>query len=177
MDDIAGETRLSLSGADKLKITQPDDLHITLLFLGDKSDESIIPVIDSLRGALDGFPVSPLVEFDKVIFNPIAAPNMAWISGTKKTSDDLSLLREELEKQLVKNGVWFKIDHKKFNAHITLARFDNLTFQKSGLIKLPKIDRISFYPESVDLVESHPGNNKFEPKYEVLARVEFKKAF
>ncbi len=176
IEDVAKRTISVLGNADNLRATLPEDLHITLLFLGDKSDESIIPIINSLRGALDEFPVSPLIEFDKVNFNPIAAPNMAWIYGTKETSENLSLLRKALENQLVENGEWFKVDFKKFNGHITLARFNNLTSQKTELIKLPQMDQISFYPKSVDLMESHLGNNKLEPRYEILARVEFKKA-
>lgn len=177
MEDIANKSLHALGSAGNLRAVLPDDWHMTLLFLGDKSDDLIISIVNSLRNVLDRFPDSPLVEFDKVILSSsisTANPDMVWISGTKETSESLSMLRNKLKDQLIENGVRFKIDYKKFKSHITLAKFSSLTEQEAGIIRLPKMKRTNFYPKSIDLMESHLNHNKFTPKYETLKKIEFK---
>jgi len=104
---------------------------------------------------------------------------MIWLTGSKKTSEILGEIKNELEDELVKNGVRFKKENREYNAHLTLARFQPNP-RKFNLPKLTNIkevgflniENLSFVVQSLDLMESHLKRSGAE--YEILAKVDFK---
>ena len=76
---------------------------------------------------------------------------MIWLLGDNRASKLLGQIQNELKKQLVSEGVNFKLEYRPFTAHVTLARF------KDVVKPLPKIEQdftLEFTLKSLDLMES-----------------------
>lgn len=104
------------TGAD-LKAVEPQNIHITMRFLGDIQATMVDPIHESMKkvdfSAFDceihGLGVFPDLRYTRVV----------W-AGMTKGSDELQKIAEQLETQLRTLG--FRADPKGFNPHLTLAR-------------------------------------------------------
>ncbi len=146
--------------------TPPENWHLTLTFLGYQPDEATTPILDALKETAALFP-APKLGFEKIILappgKPSRPPRMIWFAGAKETSKIIGQIKNNLENNLVKNGVKFKKESREYNAHITLARFPTLIRNYKNIQKYEKellnyqITQlpISFTAQSLDLMESH----------------------
>ncbi|OGB74370.1 2'-5' RNA ligase [candidate division Kazan bacterium RBG_13_50_9] len=100
-----------------LKKTAVDNLHLTLLFLGD-TDEELIPEIQAALevAAKNFFPLELTFTQMGVFPNP-HLPQIVWL-GLK--GDGLILAQQHLSQQL--DGMSFLRDSKPFRPHLTIAR-------------------------------------------------------
>jgi len=151
-----------------------ENWHITLVFLGEQSDEAILPIVKSMKDLVPGLKC-PEINFSDISYGPVkGAPRMIWLNGDEKTSKALSALKTPLEDELIKNGVRFKLENREFRTHITLAKFSE--DMRSGLPDLGgefKDLNWMFEADGLDLVESHLSGKGAE--YEVLQRIEFER--
>jgi RNA 2',3'-cyclic 3'-phosphodiesterase len=156
------------------KFTNEDNWHITISFLGPQEDESIIPILKSVQETVEEFEPSEINLSDISYAPPKGTPRMIWLNihDVDKSSEYLSSLKVSLEDNLIKNGVRFKLDNRKFSAHITLAKFS-----RSYKEKLPELDKQFtnlnwfFEAESLDLIESFSSED--EIKHEVVQKNDF----
>ncbi len=109
---LAVQRRLKSRGRGRF--TSPDNLHLTLAFLGDVPEGEI----SALKAVMDGieFPVMKL-RFDRI--GCFRRDSELWWIGI---SEDPALMR--LQKQLISGlrAAGFSPDSKRFRPHITLAR-------------------------------------------------------
>lgn len=111
-------TRLKKSEADAKWITE-NQMHLTLKFLGNISQDKIKEISDALSLISNDF--KPFA----ITFSGIGAfPNMnharvIWL-GIDKGAEALMMLNEKIENTLEKYG--FKKDGREFSPHLTLAR-------------------------------------------------------
>ncbi|MGM0771465.1 MAG: RNA 2',3'-cyclic phosphodiesterase [Halobacteriota archaeon] len=98
----------------KLKIVDPELVHVTMKFIGDVK-ESYVPEIAQALGNVSCKPFDALIGGIGVFPKP-KAPRVLWLGAEGK----FELLHDEVESSLSKFS--FKKDKKKFNAHATLAR-------------------------------------------------------
>ncbi|MBN2545133.1 MAG: RNA 2',3'-cyclic phosphodiesterase [Spirochaetes bacterium] len=119
---IPSNVKSELIGKIKLptgfKITRPENIHITLLFLGDTSDEVIPQIINIMEKSLSDKKIFELSIESLGQFPERGYPNIIFATG-KKGLGDLMKLADDLRIQLGKKG--FK-DNKPFKYHITVAR-------------------------------------------------------
>ncbi|MFA5386419.1 MAG: RNA 2',3'-cyclic phosphodiesterase [Candidatus Paceibacterota bacterium] len=153
-----------------------ENLHITLTFLGDQSDESIGPILESIKKTI--FAVEPLqIELENSIFaSPKKPANKIWLMATEQTSKKLKELKDKLDNELIKNSIRFNAENWGFNAHITLARSHQNTDIKGLSAESNKAiseERINFEATSIDLIESMLYESGAE--YEILEKVDFKR--
>ncbi|MDO8442851.1 MAG: RNA 2',3'-cyclic phosphodiesterase [bacterium] len=155
-----------------IRFVGEENWHLTLVFLGEQSDEAILPIIKSMKDLIPGF-TCPGINFSDISYGPVkGAPRMVWLNGDENTSKTLSVLKTQLEDELIKNGVRFKLENREFRTHITLAKFSE--DQRSGLPDLGgefKGLNWFFEAESLDLMESRLSGKGAE--YEVLQRIDF----
>jgi RNA 2',3'-cyclic 3'-phosphodiesterase len=113
--------RKELEG-ESIKWINPENIHLTLMFLGD-TDESRIPgierILKSVCNRTQNFEIS-LKGFG--VFKNISDPKVAW-AGLYH-SDKLATLQGSLAQQLMEAG--FKIDDKPFVPHVTIGRIKNI---------------------------------------------------
>jgi 2'-5' RNA ligase len=103
--------------------TRPENLHLTLAFLGETPEEKL----NSLRAIIDDIK-SPSFEvpFNRTGCFTHSRKELWWIGADKDCqgqSPGLSLLKsihERLIRDLLDAG--FSVDERPFNAHVTLAR-------------------------------------------------------
>jgi len=112
------QAELKSSNAD-VKWVAPENIHLTLKFLGeidDKKSEKIIQIIEEVAKGKNKFQVriSLLGAFPK-----IGSPRVIWVgieAGDKETKE----IAEELEEKIAKIGV--PKEKRPFSSHITIGR-------------------------------------------------------
>lgn len=120
------EIRNSLTGVQKdledtgadLKLVEPENIHLTLRFLGNISESRIeiikdlareVTTIDPFKLRSEGLGVFPKPSFIRVV----------W-AGVSKGTDELTILRDKLDKRLAEINQ--PSDDKEFTPHYTIAR-------------------------------------------------------
>lgn len=152
-----------------IRFSDPEDWHITLVFLGDQNKELIADIIDALEDAAHNFS-APTIHLENMAYGPLGrTPRMIWINGSASISKSLSEIKNSLEDNLASAGVKFKQEFRGFKAHITLAKFNAAT--RHGLPVIEKKFDWKFTATSIDLMESHLSRNGAQ--YEKLASVNF----
>jgi len=102
-----------------VKWVKPENIHITLKFLGDVNTEQINSVKQALSNCTHN--TRPFkVELSQLgAFPNIERPRTLWI-GLKDSKKQLNRIAVSLEKALGKIG--FQGDQRPFNSHITIGR-------------------------------------------------------
>lgn len=97
--------------------TRPEQLHVTLRFLGDVDEERIAPLIDRLRSVS----VAPFILPVETVgtFPPGRPARVLW-AGVGAGHPRLFQLRQRLDDTLLAFGL--PLDVRSFHPHLTLAR-------------------------------------------------------
>lgn len=103
---------------DSIKWTDPANIHITLLFLGDTPEKRVTEIGIILKNLCSGF-----VEFEVAIrgsgvFKSSRDPRILW-AGIE-LSEKMNKLNKIISEKLQETGT--KIEEKSFNPHLTLGR-------------------------------------------------------
>lgn len=100
-----------------LKLVKPENIHITLRFLGNVSPS----MIDLIHEEMKKVPFAP---FNVEIRGLGAFPTMKYVrvvwAGIKKGAEELKTIFNQLEPRL--RGLGFRPDPKGFSPHLTIAR-------------------------------------------------------
>ena len=170
---IEDETESIKSTVPKgIRFIPSENWHITVSFLGGQTDENVVKISEiSKKIAADFAPIE--ANFEKIVYGPSNAnARMIWLATDYETSSRIEVIKQMIENKLMEEGIPFKRDGKKFNGHITLARFDK---DKSiGASDLPELNQglgINFLARSLDLMESDLKPRGAE--YSVLGKFEF----
>ena len=104
------------AGAD-LKIVQPQNIHVTMRFLGNISPN----MIDSIHEEMEKVSFAPFeIELRGLgAFPTLRYARVVWV-GIKKGAEELEGIFDQLEPHLQRLG--FKPDSKGFSPHLTIAR-------------------------------------------------------
>ncbi|BCU68667.1 2'-5' RNA ligase [Sulfolobales archaeon HS-7] len=107
-----------ISQVGEVKLVELDNIHLTLLFIGEKPDHLAKELIKACRTvAFKSFEVS-LKGIG--VFPNLSRPRVIWI-GVEKGKGELILIRNKLIANLAKIGIK-PDDESDFSPHITLAR-------------------------------------------------------
>ena len=112
-DDLRGV------GAD-VKWVKPDNVHITLKFLGNVPSDRVADLADAIRGAVRG-----LSEFDVAVVGTGTfpggrrAPRVVWL-GLGDGADRLREVAENIDANCAALG--FKREDRPFRSHLTIGR-------------------------------------------------------
>jgi len=149
-------------GAGPVRWTKPNNIHITLVFLGYLSDEEILEVCKTVKEV-----ASRQNSFDinlaKICYGPPQSsltltagqspdkkpPRMVWAVGEK--SEEFASLKADLDKSL---GV---SENREFSPHITLGRIRKWEWQRIEPEERPEIEEeigLGFPVISIEVMES-----------------------
>lgn len=150
------------------KWVKPDNLHVTLLFLGNLDDNQLSQTIETIKEVCDE-QRSFVINLKKACFsqNQSGVPRMVWIEG--EGDSKLFSLQKELEQNIF-NLDSFKYKEKEdrqFFFHVTLARIRQWEFQK--MEERPVIDdvlNIKFEVNTIEIMESELKRGG--PEYTIL---------
>lgn len=104
------------TGAD-LKLVAPENIHITIRFLGDVSAARIDSIHESMKKV--DFTAFDCQIHGLGVFPHLGYPRVIW-AGISKGADELTKIAGLLETELGQLG--FRSDPKGFSPHLTLAR-------------------------------------------------------
>jgi 2'-5' RNA ligase len=106
------------SSRDIIRWIPPENIHLTLSFLGNISDQDIPNIIQSIENCITSKIFKIIIESTGV-FPSANFPKTLWI-GIGKGADELTLLQKEIERSVRKfKGIYRR---EKFMPHITIAR-------------------------------------------------------
>jgi 2'-5' RNA ligase len=97
----------------------PDHMHLTLKFLGDVPDESVLSLSQAMAHAIQGQSVFPLRARSLGCFPQPARARVLWV-GLDDPRQALGCLHECLMTALIPLG--FPPEERPFHPHLTLAR-------------------------------------------------------
>jgi RNA 2',3'-cyclic 3'-phosphodiesterase len=161
------QKELKSSGADA-KWVKPENIHLTLKFLGAIPLDKIETINRVLQDIADQFPAFAISLSQLGAFPKIEFPRVIWID-LKEGKETLERLAKEIEAKLSSLG--FPPEDRAFQTHITLARIKSAQ-NRLNLVKqlketdVPalnqKIDKITFFKSTLT-----PKG----PVYEVLKEI------
>jgi len=151
---------------------KPDNLHITLAFLGYLSDEELLEILKIAKEVAQkhgGFSIN----LNKIFYGPPGKmpPRMVWVEGEK--SNELGKLQKDLENALASSEALAKEDlvseARPYTPHITLGRIKQWEFRQIEPEERPRIDEdisLSFEVKSIEVMESQL--KRTGPEYTIL---------
>ncbi len=137
------------------KWTEKDNLHITLEFLGNLTEEEMGEVCLAAKGVAEKHGSFSL-NLNQILYGPPKKmpPKFIWALGDK--SKELSALRQDLENALIEK-VRFVPENRVFAPHITLARVIAFAWKGIDPEERPEINEnidLIFTVESIEIMES-----------------------
>lgn len=158
-----------------VRFLKPHNWHLTVTFLGEQDADSASRIAECVRKTASALS-APVLDFVRLGYGPhetgkeSRVARMIWLDGSAETSKEVGKLKEILEANLIASGVRFREETRRFQAHVTLARFDPIARRD-----LPDIDKDCRYEcasETLDLMISHLARSGAD--YEVAGRFAFR---
>ena len=152
---------LQRSGLINAKFVDKDNLHLTLKFLGDISEEEIEKINDKLKNIdfnkfsakVSGIGFFPSEDHIKVI----------WVGVH---GDDIKKLSEKINDSLYEIG--FTKENREFSSHLTIARVKGIKDKK---LFQNKVSQLKFRPTEFNIDKAHLVKSELTrkgPKYKKL---------
>ncbi len=155
------QDRLAATGAE-VKWVEPENLHVTMLFLGEVDERDVTNVCRAAKDVCQGHaPFTVSVE-TVGCFPNIRRPRVVWV-GIGDGSEEVCALHDALETPLLDLGV-YRREERKFTPHITLGRIkgerpgsvlmlepgnkrekevERIKGDRAGSILLPALEKVS----------------------------------
>ena len=138
---------------------QPENIHLTLKFLGDTPLEQVAKIKKSVSEAVDSISVCKVALDGIGVFPNFKKPRVLWV-GLKDPHKHLNVLQENIDAKMMKLG--FPRERKHFAPHLTLARIKHAkgkikeSFEdlKREVESIPPMDSEFFQVDSVRLIQS-----------------------
>ncbi|QSX00810.1 RNA 2',3'-cyclic phosphodiesterase [Haloterrigena alkaliphila] len=126
-DDLAkpvADLQAEFEGASGLNVTDPEQAHVTLKFLGDVSEDRLPDLERELAAAVDDAGVDPFtVRYGGLgVFPSLEYISVVWF-GTETGGEELTRLHETVEDRTTAMG--FEAESHDFTPHVTLARMEH----------------------------------------------------
>jgi len=101
-----------------IRWVKPENIHLTLKFLGDTDARSIDRIIDAVKAACSIYSRFDLEAKGAGVFPDMRAPRVLWAGISD--SDSLSGLQRDIEDGLAALG--FSPEKRRFRPHLTIGR-------------------------------------------------------
>jgi len=103
----------------KVRWTPPEDIHLTLKFLGETDDDMVFQIRSKLREVAKQHPMVEAETVGTGAFPNAKIPRIIWV-GTGKGADAIVTLQQDIETALEKLGI--QKDDRPFKPHVTIGR-------------------------------------------------------
>jgi 2'-5' RNA ligase len=130
MEEVVGELKAAASAP--VRWVKPDNVHLTLKFLGNV-DSALIPgLVDGVREAAAGLGSFHLAVARLGAFPNPARARVLWM-GLEGDLESLSGLQQRIEAATARRG--FPKDERSFAPHLTLGRVNSASSDQQRLLK------------------------------------------
>ncbi len=103
----------------KIRWVRPENIHLTLKFLGDIKEADTEKVARAVSESVTGYPPISLAVKGIGVFPGIKRPRVLWL-GISKQLDLLTALQKTLDEKL--EAIGFPKEKRPFRGHLTLGR-------------------------------------------------------
>jgi 2'-5' RNA ligase len=103
----------------KIRWVRPENIHLTLKFLGDIKKTDTEKVARAVSESVTGYPPISLAVKGIGVFPGIKRPRVIWL-GVSNQLDTLTVLQKTLDEKLEEIG--FPKEKRPFRGHLTLGR-------------------------------------------------------
>jgi 2'-5' RNA ligase len=130
-----------------LKHVEPDNLHLTLKFLGDIEK----PMVDMVSEMVSGISFNSFNMFveNVGVFPNLRRPATIWAGITEGVTEIMQIFRE-VDKKLSKIG--FERERRKYHPHITISRVRSGKNRDKLIEELMRVSDYSFGGNMVDKI-------------------------
>ena len=138
----------------KLKWVAPENIHLTLKFLGDIDSRDLEKIKEAIRETIRGCSRISLVAKGLGVFPGLNRPRVVWV-GVSGELEQLKRLQQGLDDSLETLG--FPKEERAFCGHLTLARVKGAIHSEKlveALKRFKDIESDPFWVESVVLFKS-----------------------
>jgi len=169
-DEVAA-VQEEFADASGLRVTDPEQAHVTLFFLGDVHPSRVKTVKSALIEAVEAADIDP---FTARVEGLGVFPSLEYISvlwaGVSAGAEELTTLHKAIEPRLVDLG--FDADDHEFTPHVTLARMDHAGGKELVQEGVRELDPVvgEWTVEDVRLTESELTPDG--PEYSTVRRFE-----
>ncbi len=155
---------------ERINWVKPENLHMTLKFLGETSEQNIPSIVEHINVALDGRP-GFMLQFDKTgVFGSRYDPKVIWV-GSQQANVAINTLANSVLDASAAAG--FPRDRQNFVPHLTLGRIKGLNDKAHFQRVMQDIPQQLFQTSEVDqLVLFESILRKEGPQYIPLHRFE-----
>ena len=162
--ELPADVRLALAGwrpaARGLRLIDPDALHVTLCFLGWRSEAEIDSIMEAC-GVVSGMPPASLAV-EEALWLPPRRPRVLAVrlhDAERRLVDVQAALSEALHA-----GGWYMPETRPFLAHVTVARVAR-DARRAPAVELAPPPALAFAGERVTLFRSRlgAGGARYEP--------------
>jgi 2'-5' RNA ligase len=106
--------------ATDVKWVEPENLHITLLFLGEVDSREVIDLCRAAQKAIANMPVFPMSITGVGCFPNPRRPRTLWV-GVTTGADEVCAVHDAIEKPLMEMGS-YRREARGYVPHVTLGR-------------------------------------------------------
>ncbi|MDD4990122.1 MAG: RNA 2',3'-cyclic phosphodiesterase [Candidatus Pacebacteria bacterium] len=144
------------ANAGLLKWVETENLHITLLFIGQAGDSAALKLTEAINNVARNYkPIE--IKTKNICYGPPKSmpPRLIWLELEKNSQ--LKNLAQDLQKAIAKTGVLQSADERGFSGHITLARIKTWLFKQIDPDEQPNINQdfpAQIPVNSIELMES-----------------------
>ncbi|NLV07702.1 RNA 2',3'-cyclic phosphodiesterase [Haloarcula rubripromontorii] len=160
LEDAVASVQARFDGVSGLRLTDPEQAHVTLKFLGDTDPDRVGEIVPALETAVEDSGVEPFeVEFGGFgVFPSLSYISVVWVGVRDgQGGTGLTALHDAIEEQTVAMG--FEPEDHEFTPHATVARMDHAggkeTVQNAVEHNDPDVGRLLV--EEIRLKESELG--------------------
>lgn len=162
---LSGWARAHTAGLGRLRLIEPESLHVTLCFLGLRPAAEVTEIGDACRHAASGHPAATLTVGD-ALWLPRRRPRLLGVALGDDEHGGLAATQAALSGALTEGG-FYEPETRPFLAHVTVARVARDARIRSPDLPAPEATRFS--AARVTLFESQLGRGP--ARYEALATV------
>ena len=157
LKEITQELNYSFPEKGIVRWVGKDNLHLTLLFLGNIREEALLETSEIVKKTVQKEnPFS--LKLTNIQYGPPGKmpPRLIWLNIEKKP--ELVEVVENLKKEIAEKGILNKFEEKAFSPHITLGRIRAFQWRRMEPEERPNIERevnLDFGVDSIDIMESN----------------------
>jgi 2'-5' RNA ligase len=153
----------------QVKWVEPENLHVTLLFLGEVDERELPSLCQAVEGVAESLPAFSMTVGGAGCFPNPRRPHVFW-AGIVEGAEEVCALHDALEPPLLKLGCYRRED-RKYTPHVTLGRLRSDPSPAGLAAELAKL--AAWQAGETRVHEVHVMSSELSsdgPKYTVLSR-------
>ena len=137
----------------KISWVKPENIHITLKFLGEVEENKIPEIYEALKKCVSNKNPFEIEVIGTGGFPNLSRPRVIWV-GLKKGSEELKILAKSIDNELEKLG--FQKEKRGFSPHLTIGRVKSIYNIDKFVKKMNSIEfkGETFTAEEVSIMKS-----------------------